>query len=66
MNSSKAYYVAISIKIGQQLPEIAERIGHSSLQQIDETYGHLLPGIQETAAARFEEHFYAQKEVDQD
>lgn len=58
-------HVAIAIKDGQQLPEIAERIGHSSLQQIDETYGHLLPGIQETAAARFEDHFYAQKEIEQ-
>lgn len=56
-------HVAISIKSGEQLHSIAHRIGHTSIQQLDETYGHLLPGIGETSAKKFEEHFYSRREM---
>jgi len=38
---------------------ISERFGHSSVAITLDTYSHVLPGLQETAAARFDEAFTA-------
>lgn len=57
-------HVAIAIKSGEPLQSIAQRIGHKSIQQIAQTYGHLLPGIQETAAAKFDEQFESKRSVE--
>lgn len=59
-------HVAISIKAGHSLKAIAERIGHSSTQHTADTYAHLLPGVQESAAAKFDEHFYSEKPAEKD
>lgn len=34
---------------------VQERLGHSSIQITLDTYSHVAPGLQETAAARFDE-----------
>lgn len=34
-----------------------ERLGHSSIQITLDTYSHVSPGLQEAAAARFDEAF---------
>lgn len=57
-------HVAIAIKSREPLHSIANRIGHKSIQQIDQTYGHLMPGIQETAAANFDEQFESKRSVE--
>lgn len=36
---------------------VQERLGHSSIQITLDTYGHVMPGMQEAAAARFDEAF---------
>ncbi|HET7657834.1 MAG TPA: site-specific integrase, partial [Bacillales bacterium] len=59
-------HVAIAIKSGESLHSIANRIGHKSIQQIDQTYGHLLSGVQESAAAKFDEYFEAERHKNQE
>jgi integrase len=34
---------------------VSERLGHSSIQLTLDTYSHILPGLQEMAALRFDE-----------
>ena len=34
---------------------VSERLGHSSISITLDTYSHVLPGLQEAAARRFEE-----------
>jgi integrase len=34
---------------------VQERLGHTSIQITLDTYSHLVPGLQEAAAARFDE-----------
>jgi integrase len=34
---------------------IQERLGHSSIQITLDTYSHIVPGLQEAAAVRFDE-----------
>jgi integrase len=34
---------------------VQERLGHSSIQITLDTYSHILPGLQEAAAKRFDE-----------
>ena len=34
---------------------VSERLGHSSVSMTLDTYSHVLPGLQEAAAMRFEE-----------
>lgn len=58
-------HVAIALKSGESLQSIAHRIGHKSIQQIVETYGHLLPGVQETAAAKFDDQFESKKKMEE-
>ena len=36
---------------------VQERLGHSSIQITLDIYSHVVPGIQEAAAARFDEIF---------
>lgn len=50
-------HVAILILKGVPLKAISERLGHSSIQMTMDIYGHLLPGIQEGAAAALGEMF---------
>lgn len=48
-------HAALLIKQGIHLKIISERLGHANISVTADTYGHLLPGIQEAAAARFDQ-----------
>jgi hypothetical protein len=39
---------------------VQERLGHSSIQITLDTYSHVAPGLQEVAAARFDEGLFPQ------
>ncbi len=44
-------------------PKIAqERLGHASVQVTLEIYSHVAPGLQEKAAARFDERVLSKRE----
>ena len=38
---------------------VQERLGHASIQLTLDTYSHVAPGLQEAAAARFDQAFVA-------
>lgn len=48
-------HVALLIKLGVHIKTISERLGHSSIATTMDTYGHLIPGVQEAAVTKFEE-----------
>jgi integrase len=50
-------HVSLMFKQGTHLKVIQERLGHSSAQITLDTYGHLIPGMQEAAAKRFDDAF---------
>jgi hypothetical protein len=41
------------------LKVLRERLGHASIQITLDTYSHVAPGLQEAAAARFDQAFIA-------
>ena len=48
-------HATIMIKQGADPKTISERLGHSSVVITLDTYAHVLPGMQEAAALKFEE-----------
>ncbi len=45
------------VKQGIHPKVVQERLGHSSIQITLDTYSHVTPGLQQAAAARFDEAF---------
>jgi integrase len=45
------------LKQGVHPKIVQERLGHSSIQITLDTYSHVAPGLQQAAAARFDETF---------
>jgi integrase len=43
------------LKAGIHPKIVQERLGHASIQTTLDTYSHVAPGLQEAAAARFDE-----------
>ena len=43
------------LKQGVHPKIVQERLGHSSIQVTHDTYSHVVPGLQEAAAKRFDE-----------
>ena len=43
------------LKLGVHPKIVQERLGHSTIQMTLDTYSHVAPGLQEAAAARFDE-----------
>lgn len=42
---------------------ISHRIGHFTIEHTADTYGHLLPGVGEAAAAKFDDHFHSYEDI---
>jgi integrase len=47
------------LKQGTHPKIVQERLGHASIQITLDTYSHVAPGLQEAAAARFDQAFTA-------
>ena len=55
-SSSKDYAKAsLMLKQGVHPKIVSERLGHSSISITLDTYSHVMPGLQEAVALRFEE-----------
>ncbi|HEX9897301.1 MAG TPA: tyrosine-type recombinase/integrase [Dehalococcoidales bacterium] len=48
-------HASLMLKLGIHPKVVQERLGHSSIQITLDTYSHVAPGLQETAAKRFDE-----------
>lgn len=47
-------HASLMLKAGAKPKEISERLGHSTITLIMDTYSHLLPGMGQAAALAFE------------
>ena len=69
LHDARHTHASIMLKQGIHPKIVQERLGHSSIQITLDTYSHVAPGLQEAAAARFDEglaprqRFEAQKEA---
>jgi len=52
-------HASIMLKQGTHPKIVQERLGHASIQITLDTYSHVAPGLQEAAAARFDQAFTA-------
>lgn len=50
-------HASLMLKQGTHPKIVQERLGHASIQITLDTYSHVVPGLQEAAAARFDEAF---------
>ena len=48
-------HVSLMLKQGIHPKIVKKRLGHSNIQITLDTYSHIAPGLQEAAAAKFEE-----------
>jgi len=63
-------HASLMLKQGTHPKIVQERLGHASIQVTLDTYSHVAPGLQEAAAARFDQAFTGrynehEKEVDE-
>ncbi len=58
-------HASLMLKQGVHPKIVSERLGHASITITLDTYSHILPGLQEAAALKFEEGLRPQKEGDQ-
>jgi integrase len=59
LHDARHTHASIMLKQGVHPKVVQERLGHSSIQVTLDTYSHVAPGLQEAAAARFDEAFTA-------
>ena len=52
-------HTSLMLQQGIHPKVVSERLGHASIQMTLDTYSHVLPGIQEAAALRFDESMRA-------
>jgi integrase len=55
LHDARHTHASIMLKQGIHPKIVQERLGHSSIQITLDTYSHVAPGLQEAAAARFDE-----------
>jgi len=55
LHDARHTHASLMLKQGVHPKIVQERLGHSSIQIILDTYSHVAPGLQETAANRFDE-----------
>lgn len=48
-------HATLVLQRGVHLKVVQERLGHATISTISDIYSHVLPGIQEAAAARFDD-----------
>ncbi|GAJ03320.1 unnamed protein product, partial [marine sediment metagenome] len=57
LHDARHTHASLMLKQGIHPKVVQERLGHSSIQVTLDLYSHVVPGIQEAAAARFDEAF---------
>ena len=55
LHDARHTHASIMLKQGIHPKIVQERLGHSTIQMTLDTYSHVAPGLQEAAAARFDE-----------
>ncbi len=55
LHDARHTHASIMLKQGIHPKIVKERLGHASIQITLDTYSHVAPGLQEAAAARFDE-----------
>ncbi len=50
-------HATLVLQQGVHLKVVQERLGHATISTTSDIYSHVLPGIQEAAAARFDDEF---------
>ena len=55
LHDSRHTHASIMLRQGVHPKIVSERLGHANIQITLDTYSHVLPGIQEAAAAAFDE-----------
>ena len=57
LHDARHSHASLMLKQGTHPKIVQERLGHASIQITLDTYSHVTPGLQEAAAARFDEAF---------
>jgi len=57
LHDARHTHASLMLKQGVHPKIVQERLGHSSIQITLDTYSHVAPGLQQAAAARFDEAF---------
>ncbi len=57
LHDARHSHASIMLKQGTHPKIVQERLGHASIQITLDTYSHVAPGLQEAAAARFDQAF---------
>jgi integrase len=70
LHDARHTHASLMLKQGIHPKVVQERLGHSSIHITLDTYSHVAPGLQEAAAARFDQAFIAryngqEKEADE-
>ncbi|GAI54232.1 unnamed protein product [marine sediment metagenome] len=64
LHDARHTHASLMLKQGVHPKIVQERLGHSSIQITLDTYSHVAPGLQEAAAARFDDVLIAKPEND--
>ncbi len=59
LHDARHTHASLMLKQGTHPKIVQERLGHASIQITLDTYSHVAPGLQEAAAARFDQAFTA-------
>jgi integrase len=62
LHDARHTHASIMLKQGIHPKIVQERLGHSSIEMTLDTYSHVAPGLQEAAAARFDEFIVPKQE----
>ena len=65
LHDARHCHATLMLKQGVDPKTISERLGHASVVITLDTYSHVLPGMQEAAAKRFEEGLIVATETEQ-
>jgi integrase len=57
LHDARHTHASLMLKQGTHPKVVQERLGHASIQITIDTYSHVAPGLQEAAAARFDQAF---------
>jgi integrase len=63
LHDARHTHASLMLKQGIHPKIVQERLGHASIQTTLDTYSHVAPGLQEAAAARFDEAFTRSKKT---
>ncbi|MFC1957482.1 tyrosine-type recombinase/integrase [Chloroflexota bacterium] len=57
LHDARHTHASLMLKQGAHPKVVQERLGHATISTTLDLYSHVAPGLQETAAARFDEAF---------